>query len=248
MNAKYKTTDLEFYQPTDGLETGYDILPFWVSRMIMMTGYNLGTIPFETVYFHGMVRDSKGRKMSKSLGNNMDPLDISAKFGADAGRMALIIGNTPGTDMNISEDKIKGYKNFANKVWNVSRFILENTSNTKLDESFSNFSEKDFTLTKEKAELFTSITKDMEEYRFYMAGEKIYHYTWHNLADIVLEESKKIFTEGTNNEKESRKQFLLKTLREILIVLHPFMPFLTEEIWQSLFDSKNLIMIEKWPV
>lgn len=243
-----KTKDLAFYHPTDVLETGYEILFFWVARMIMMTGYNLGTIPFHTIYLHGTVRDSKGRKMSKTLGNGIDPLDISAKFGADAGRMALVIGNTPGTDMNISEDKIKGYKNFANKVWNVSRFILENTKETKFDENFSNFSEKDLVLTKEKNDIFESVTKDMEEYRFYMAGEKIYHYIWHNLADIVLEESKKIFTEGKDEEKESRKQFLLKTLREILIVLHPFMPFLTEEIWQSLFDSKNLIMVEKWPV
>jgi len=243
-----KTKDLAFYHPTDVLETGYEILFFWVARMIMMTGYNIGTIPFHTIYLHGTVRDAKGRKMSKTLGNGIDPLDISAKFGADAGRMALIIGNTPGTDMNISEDKIKGYKNFANKVWNVSRFILENTKETKYDENFANFSEKDLTLVKEKNDIFASITKDMEEYRFYMAGEKIYHYIWHNLADVVLEESKKIFTEGKDEEKESRKQFLLKTLREALIVLHPFMPFLTEEIWQSLSDSKNLIMIEKWPV
>ncbi|MCX6717434.1 MAG: class I tRNA ligase family protein, partial [Candidatus Taylorbacteria bacterium] len=240
-------------------ETGYEILFFWVARMIMMTGYNIGTIPFHTIYLHGTVRDAKGRKMSKTLGNGIDPLDISAKFGADAGRMALVIGNTPGTDMNISEDKIKGYKNFANKVWNVSRFILENTKDTKHDENFSTFSEKDSSLIKEQEEIIKDITKDMEDYRFYMAGEKIYHYIWDNLADVILEESKKIFLfesassasnlrESATLEKESRKQFLLETLSKILIILHPFMPFLTEEIWQSLSESKSLIMIEKWPV
>jgi valyl-tRNA synthetase len=251
-----KTKDLEFYHPTDILETGYEILFFWVARMIMMTGYNIGTIPFHTIYLHGTVRDAKGRKMSKTLGNGIDPLDISAKFGADAGRMALVIGNTPGTDMNISEDKIKGYKNFANKVWNVSRFIIENSEDTKYDENFSAFSEKDSALIKEQEEIIKDITKDMEDYRFYMAGEKIYHYIWDSLADVILEESKKIFSSDSASslrqsaleEKESRKQFLLKTLSKILIILHPFMPFLTEEIWQSLFESKSLIMIEKWPV
>ena len=243
-----QTKDLAFYHPTDVLETGYEILFFWVARMILMTGYNLGTIPFHTIYLHGTVRDAKGRKMSKTLGNGIDPIDISQKFGADAGRMALIIGNTPGTDMNISEDKIKGYKNFANKVWNITRFILESTKDTKYSESFDQYSDADKKLTEEKNSLLLDITKDMEDYRFYMAADKIYQYTWKNFADVTLEESKKIFTEGTDIEKESRKQFLLKTLKDILIGLHPFMPFITEEIWQSLFDSKNLIMIEKWPV
>jgi valyl-tRNA synthetase len=243
-----QTKDLAFYHPTDVLETGYEILFFWVARMILMTGYNLGTIPFHTIYLHGTVRDAKGRKMSKTLGNGIDPIDISQKFGADAGRMALIIGNTPGTDMNISEDKIKGYKNFANKIWNITRFILESTKDTKYIENFNEYSETDRKLIEERNSLLSDITKDMEDYRFYMAGEKIYQYAWKNFADIILEDSKKIFTEGTDIEKESKKQFLLKTLREILIVLHPFMPFITEEIWQSLFDSKNLIMIEKWPV
>ncbi|MFA5934573.1 MAG: valine--tRNA ligase [Candidatus Paceibacterota bacterium] len=255
-----KTNDLGFYHPTNVLETGYDILPFWVSRMIMMTGYNLGTIPFETVYFHGMIRDAKGRKMSKSLGNNMDPLDISAKFGTDAGRMSLIIGNTPGTDMNISEDKIKGYKNFANKVWNITRFVLESTKDTKYSENFDKYSEVDKKLIEERESLLSDITKDMEDYRFYMAGDKIYQYAWKNFADVILEESKKIFAldsassasspqESASMEIESRKQFLLKTIRIIITSLHPFMPFLTEEIWTSINDEKkNLLMIESWPI
>lgn len=243
-----KTKDLEMYHPTDMLETGYEIIFFWVARMIMMTGYNLGTIPFKNVYFHGTVRDAKGRRMSKSLGNGMDPMEVARKFGTDAGRMALIVGTAPGTDSKISEEKIKGYKNFANKVWNITRFILENTKETKLIEDFEQYTEKDAALRKERHETLVDITKDMNEYRFYMAGEKIYHYIWHNLADIILEDSKKTLASGTEEEKTSRKQFLLHTLDKILKVLHPFMPFLTEEIWGSLPDSKNFIMIESWPI
>jgi valyl-tRNA synthetase len=242
-----KTKDLEFYHPTDVLETGYEILFFWVARMIMMTGYCIGTIPFKTVYLHGTVRDAKGRKMSKSLNNGIDPIEISAKFGADAGRMALTVGNAPGTDSKISEDKIKGYKNFANKVWNITRFILESTKGTEYDSTFKDFTDIDKKLIEERDTFIKDITIDMEEFRFYMAGEKIYHYIWHTLADIILENSKGIFNGEGINDKISRKQFLLGTLQIILKVLHPFMPFLTEEIWQSITDSKSILMIEKWP-
>jgi valyl-tRNA synthetase len=162
--------------------------------------------------------------------------------------MALIVGTAPGTDSKISEEKIKGYKNFANKVWNITRFILDNTKETQLIEVFEQYTEKDAALRKERHETLVDITKDMNEYRFYMAGEKIYHYIWHNLADIILEDSKKTLASGTEEEKTSRKQFLLHTLEKILKVLHPFMPFLTEEIWGSLPDSKNFIMIESWPI
>ncbi len=250
-----KTKDLAFYHPTDVMETGYEILFFWVARMIMMTGYALGTIPFKTVYLHGTVRDAKGRKMSKSLNNGIDPLDIAARFGADAGRMALTVGNAPGTDSKIAEDKIKGYKNFANKIWNITRFVLESTKETKYDEKFSDFTVNDKKLIEERDIFVKDITSDMEEFRFYMAGEKIYHYAWHTFADIILEESKKIFSAqdgfasgGDENSKNSRGQFLLHTLRKIIIILHPFMPFLTEEIWQSINEDKSILMIEKWPV
>jgi len=244
------TKDLAFYHPTDVLETGYDILFFWVARMIMMTGYTLGTIPFKTVYLHGTIRDAKGRKMSKSLNNGVDPLDISAKFGADAGRMALTIGNTPGTDSKWTDDKVKAYKNFANKIWNITRFILEQTKETGFDHKFNKFSDADKKLIDERNNFISDITKDMEEFRFYMAGEKIYHYAWHTFADIILEDSKKIFSEENTDEtsKISRKQFLLGTLRTILIILHPFMPFITEEIWQSINEDKSILMIEKWPI
>ncbi len=243
-----KTLDLETFHPTDVMETGYEILPIWVAKMIMMTGYIIGTIPFHTIYLHGTVRDAKGQKMSKSLNNGIDPLDIAKKFGADAGRMALVVGNTPGTDSKWTDDKVKAYKNFANKVWNITRFILESTRNTEYDENFSNFTEADVKLIAERKTFVEDISKDMEEFRFYMGGEKIYHYIWHNFADVILEESKKIFLDGTDAEKESRKQFLLHTLRVSLKILHPFMPFLTEEIWGSISKKSTLLMIENWPL
>ncbi len=245
-----KTKDLDFYHPTDVLESGYDLIFFWIARMILMSTYVLGDIPFKTVYFHGMVRNQKGQKISKSLGDNIDPVDISKKSGTDALRMALVVGNTPGTDSKWSDDKVRAYKNFANKIWNVTRFILEATKDKKYDSNFNNFSDADKKLIDERNNFVTDITSDVEEFRFYMAGEKIYHYVWHTFADIILEDSKKILSEDNKDEtpKTSRKQFLLSTLRTILIVLHPFMPFLTEEIWQSINDDKSILMIEKWPI
>ena len=241
-----ETEDLKTFHPTHVLETGYEILFFWVARMILMSGYALGTVPFKTVYLHGTVRDAKGQKMSKSLGNGIDPLEIADKYGADAGRMALIYGTAPGTDSRISEDKIKGYKHFANKLWNITRFVLENTKDETIDKNHSSFSDKDLDLKKEQEEFIKEITKEIESYMFHTASEKIYSYTWHRLADQILEESKIVFEKGTDAEKKSRKQFLLQSLENILTVLHPFMPFITEEIWQTLGKEK-LLMVEKWP-
>ena len=214
----------------------------------MMTGYALGTIPFETVYLHGTIRDAKGRKMSKSLGNGIDPLDIATKFGADAGRMALVVGNAPGTDSKISEDKIRGYKNFSNKIWNITRFILESTSDSAYDPKFKDYNDIDKKLIDERDAFVRDITIDIDEFRFYMASEKIYHYVWHTLADVILENSKGIFKGESVDEKKSRKQFLQDTLMIILKILHPFMPSLTEEIWQTIFEGKTMLMIEEWPL
>ncbi|MBI2591188.1 MAG: valine--tRNA ligase [Candidatus Brennerbacteria bacterium] len=233
---------LKIYHPTDVLETGYEILFFWVARMVMMAGYALGQIPFRSVYLHGTVRDSQGRKMSKSLGNIIDPLDIAGKYGTDAMRMALISGAGPGTDMKISEEKIKGYKNFANKIWNIARFVLENSKNAEGDVS----EKKDKELLKEFEELKNNITTDIEEFRFSQAGEKIYHYIWHRFADIIIEESKPVLKE--NRTAKTSKQILLqKILMGSIKLLHPFMPFITEEIYQQLpIADKKLLMIEKW--
>ena len=242
----HKTEDLKTYHPTTVLETGYDIIFFWVARMILMSTYLLGQVPFKTVYFHGLVRDTKGRKMSKSLGNIIDPLDMIAKYGADATRLSLIIGTGPGNDSKLSEEKIKAYKHFANKIWNATRFVLSGTENTELI--------KKPELTEKNAEsllvfenTLKEITLDIENYRFYLAGEKLYHYFWHTFADIVIEENKDILYTGDEFTKASAQWTLLYILTESLKALHPFMPFVTEEIWE-LMGNKKLLMVEKWPI
>ena len=235
-----KTKDLEIYHPTSVLETCYDIIFFWVARMILMSTYLLGDVPFKTVYLHGLVLDAKGKKMSKSVGNIIDPLDMIDKYGADATRLSLIIGTGPGNDSKLSEDKIKAYKHFANKIWNASRFVLSACENLKL-ETKPELSEKDAENIKVFEQTLKDITEDIENYRFYLAGEKLYHYFWHTFADIIIEESKKDL--GNPSVLWTLKYILENSLK----ALHPFMPFVTEEIW-SMISEKNLLMVEKWPV
>lgn len=254
------TKDFKFFHPTDVLETGYDILPFWVCRMILMTGYNLGTIPFKNVYFHGIIRDNKGQKVSKSLGNGIDPLDIANKFGIDALRMALVVGTAPGTDSKIDENKIRGYKNFANKIWNITRFVLTSTEGFDLSAQAGIDSKPEITIADQKilAELDTTVkdvTADIDNYRFYLASEKIYHYIWHTFADIIIEGSKSAINGTDELAKKSSQYTLYQILITSLKILHPFMPFVTEEIWGSLPDrqlggthkEKKMLMIEEWP-
>ena len=241
--------DFKTYHPTNMLETGHDIIFFWVARMILMSTYLLGEIPFKTVYLQGIVRDAQGRKMSKSLGNAMDPLEVSTKYGTDAVRMSLIVGTGPGNDTKMSEDKIRAYKNYANKLWNITRFVLSSTDKIKIDENFKDYSPADLELINEQNLFIKEITKEMEEYKFYLVSEKIYAYTWTRFADVILEDSKKIFESGVESEIISRQQFLLLTLNKIIKVLHPFMPFVTEEIWSIIRgENKKLLMVEKWPV
>lgn len=244
-----KTQDFDIYHPTDVLETGYEILFFWVARMIMMTGYALDTIPFHTVYLHGTVRDAQGRKMSKSLGNGIDPLDIARDYGADAGRMALIVGASPGLDTKISYDKIKGYKNFANKIWNISRFVLSSTSIDLLPRP-AQLSEKDTAILAESDAILAEVTKEIDEYRFHIAAEKLYHYVWHTFADIIIEESKPILANDADEEKisrDSRMWLLQELLRRSLIGLHPFMPHVTEELWSIIpREQGTLLIATKW--
>ncbi|HUC89131.1 MAG TPA: valine--tRNA ligase [Candidatus Paceibacterota bacterium] len=245
-----KAPDLKAYHPTTVLETGYDIIFFWVARMILMSTYIMGEIPFETVYLHGLIRDVKGRKMTKSLGNVIDPLDVIRKYGADAVRMSLIIGTGPGNDSKMSEDKIRAYKNYANKLWNIARFVLSNAEDIKYDENFENYSKKDLELMEERHLMLEDITKDINDFRFYLAGEKLYQYTWSRFADVIIEDSKKIFENGAAEEIISRKQFLIHTLCKIIACLHPFMPFVTEEIWSviPIKDNKKLLMVTPWPI
>ncbi len=240
-------SDFKNFYPTDVMETAGDILFFWVARMIMLGLYRTGKIPFHTVYLHGMVRAGDKQKMSKSKGNVISPVDIGEKYGTDALRMALVVGNTPGTDMALAEDKIKAYKLFANKLWNVTRFILSNADLDKYVKDFSADTEQDKELSSKRDALLKDITIDLDNYRFHLASERLYHYVWDELAANILEDSKNIFTGADNKAKTSRQQFLLNTLEKILIALHPFIPFITEEIWQSL-EKNSLLIVEKWPV
>ncbi len=249
------------YHPTTVLETGWDILFFWIARMILMTTYLLGEVPFKTVYLHGLVRDGQGRKISKSLGNNVEPLDMITKFGADAVRMALIIGVGPGNDSKVGEDKIKAYKLFANKLWNITRFVLSSTEGAEYDPKFNKYNKADVVLRDEFSGILKDITGDMDNFRYYLAGDKLYQYAWHRLADVILEESKSILgvTFGKDGsapvidknpsvDKISRQQFLLDTLVKLVSALHPFMPYITEEIWSYLpVEDKEMLMITEWP-
>jgi valyl-tRNA synthetase len=255
--------DLKAFHPTSVLETGYDILFFWVARMILMTTCLVGDVPFKTVYLHGLVRDGKGKKMSKSLGNIIDPLDMIAKYGADATRLSLIIGTGPGNDAKLSEDKVKGYKNFANKIWNIARFILsaaagerygkEHVAPVEFSISNSQFSKDAGKGTTEQAyykqlnDLIAEVTKEMDEYKFYLVGEKLYHYVWHELADKILEESKPVLNGDDLEARTARVQFLMYALDRILRALHPFMPYVTEEIWQDIHKRESALIVEDWP-
>ena len=242
-----ETKDLKMFHPADILETGYEILFFWVARMILMTGYGLGTIPFRTIYLHGTVRDAKGRKMSKSLGNGIDPIDISKKYGTDAGRMALIVGNTPGTDMPLSEDKIRGYKNFANKIWQASRFVLTNTQDFD-DKTKPKLTAADKKTLKELNKLCKDITKQIDDFKFYTAAENLYHYFWHTFCDKIIEESKPRLSGENKADRRAAQYLLLDILKTNLKLFHPFMPHITEEIWTHIpLPEKSLLIIEKWP-
>ena len=244
-----QTTDLKTYHTTTLIETGHDILFFWVARMIMMSGFFLGQVPFKTVYMHGLVRDGQGRKISKSLGNNIDPVDMAQKYGMDAVRISLVMGMTPGTDSKISEDKIRGYKHFANKLWNISRFTLTALDNKDLTEK-PILTEADETILAELNTLTIDVQAHFANYRVDLAGEAIYQYAWHRFADEIIEESKPILQSQEDEAVLSRQYALKEILINILKLLHPFMPFVTEAIWQELpknYKDSDLLLVAKWP-
>jgi valyl-tRNA synthetase len=237
--------DMKTYHPTTVLETGYDIIFFWVARMILMSTYILGTVPFKTVYLHGLVRNKDGSKMSKSSGA-IDPLVMMDKYGADALRMSLIIGTGPGSDSRVSEEKLKAYKNFANKIWNITRFVLSSTEGYVYDRRPA-LGDNDARLVEEFDTYMTDVEKDMNEYRYHLAGEKLYAYIWHTFADVILEASKPRLASTDADEKASVQWTLLYILERSLRALHPFMPYVTEEIWSHLpVKDKKLLMIESW--
>ncbi|MFA5947543.1 MAG: valine--tRNA ligase [Candidatus Gracilibacteria bacterium] len=229
------TEDFKYFHPTSVLETGYDILFFWVARMIIMTTYVLKTIPFETVYLHGLIRDKEGRKMSKSLNNGIDPLEMIEKYGTDAVRLSLVIGNTPGNDMRMYEEKIAGYRNFVNKIWNSARFALMNIEKEDLKIEFNKSHVKSLAdkwiLTKLQ-ELIKETESDVNNFKLSEAGTKIYDFIWGIFCDWYLEISK---------GEHMNKEVLIYVLKSILKLLHPFTPFVTEKIWSFLGEEKMLI-------
>lgn len=239
-----ETKDLKTYHPTAFMSPAYEILPLWVSRMILMSGFLLGQAPFKTVMIHGLVRDAKGRKFSKSLDNGVDPIEMIDKYGADALRMGVLVGTAIGNDIRFDESKVKGYKNFANKLWNITRFVLEQTEGA---DTAATLTGADQLLRDELNAIILDVTKDMEEHRLYLAAEKLYHYAWHELADTIIEESKPLLLGDDLQMKASRQALLLSLLSDTVKLLHPFMPFVTEEIWNSLPETKDLLIVAPWP-
>ena len=238
--------DFRTFYPTDVMETGWDILFFWVARMMMLGIYQTGKVPFRTVYLHGLVRDKDRQKMSKSKGNVINPLVVTELYGTDALRMALIIGNTVGNDIIISEEKIRGYRNFANKIWNASRFILMNLQG--FDGKKPTLKPHDKKILKDLEKTEKKISFYLDNYRFSLAGETLYHYFWHTFADKIIEEMKTRIKE--EQEKKASQYLLWKVLNDCLKILHPFMPFVTEAIWQKLpkyGKREQILMIAKWP-
>ena len=235
--------DFKNFYPTSVMETGSDILFFWVARMIMLGLYRTGHVPFKKVYLHGLVRDAKGQKMSKSKGNVISPLTVSQEYGTDALRMGLIVGNTAGTDLNLDPQKIGAYKKFANKLWNITRFVLESGFVAEKPE----LTEIDQRLLDQLDKTTKNVTEDLENFRFHIASEKLYHYLWDEFAAVILEESKEIL-KSDGAAKLSRQWFLSHALTTSLKLLHPFMPFVTEAIWQKLPQKDtDLLMVAKWP-
>lgn len=242
------TKDLQTYHSTSLLETGYDILPFWVARMILMSTTLLGTVPFKDVYLHGLVRDGKGQKISKSLGNNIDPREVAAEYGNDALRMALMVGVGPGQDSKLSIEKIRAYKKFGNKLWNMSRFVFESIGTESVPQKPEVLSEQSQKWFSDFNEATQDITKELLAYKLYLAGEKVYHYLWHTFADEIIEKTKPMLE---SKETQAEAQYVLYTiLKQSLVILHPLMPHITEEIWQHIpkTDSdRDILAVQSWP-
>ena len=244
-----KTEELEYFYPTSVLVTGYDIIFFWVIRMMFSGLEHMGEVPFKTVLIHGLVRDSQGRKMSKSLGNGIDPLEVIDKYGADALRFTLITGNAPGNDMRFYWERVEASRNFANKVWNASRFIMMNLPEEGVKEvSEEALTDADKWILSKVNTLVKDVTENMEKYELGIAADKLYSFIWEEFCDWYIEMVKP----RLYNDADETKTAALYTLQKVLItslkLLHPYMPFVTEEIFCTLQDKEESIMISEWPV
>ena len=247
-----KTPDLEHYYPTDVLVTGYDIIFFWVVRMVFSALFIMEEVPFKYVYVHGLVRDAEGRKMSKSLGNGVDPLEVIEQYGADALRFMLSTGISPGNDLRFKMDRLESCRNFANKLWNASRFVIMNLLDD--DGNFLPMS-KEGTLKDEDKwilskvnEAVREVTANMEKFELAIAGQKIYELIWNEYCDWYIELVKSRLYGDDESDKELARYVLVKVLKDMLKLLHPFMPFITEEIWGYLPENNEQLILADWPV
>ena len=242
------TEELKYFYPTSTLVTGYDIIFFWVARMIFSGLEHMGDIPFNTVLFHGLVRDAQGRKMSKSLGNGIDPLEIIDQYGADALRFTLATGNTPGNDMRFSDEKVIASRNFANKIWNASRFVMMNLKDENMSLELPNdLAIEDKWVLSKYNKLVQEVTDNLEKFELGIAVSKLYDFIWDVFCDWYVELAKsRLWEEGEGSD--TARKVLVYVMTNTLKLLHPFMPFITEEIWQALPHEGESIMVSAWPV
>ena len=238
--------DFKYFYPTDVLVTGYDIIFFWVARMIFSACEHTGKPPFHTVFIHGLVRDDKGRKMSKSLGNGIDPLEMADQYGADALRFNLITGNSPGNDMRFYTERCEAMRNFANKIWNASRFLMMNLTIDRCELPGRLELEDKWILSKLNS-VIPEVTENMERYELGVAAQKVYDFIWDSYCDWYIELTKTLLQGEDEDSKLRAQQVLCYVLTETLKLLHPFMPFITEEIWQALPHSGDYLMLQQWP-
>ena len=238
--------DFKYFYPTDVLVTGYDIIFFWVARMIFSACEHTGKPPFHTVFIHGLVRDDKGRKMSKSLGNGIDPLEMADQYGADALRFNLITGNSPGNDMRFYTERCEAMRNFANKIWNASRFLMMNLTIDRCELPDRLELEDKWILSKLNS-VIPEVTENMERYELGVAAQKVYDFIWDSYCDWYIELTKTRLQGEDEDSKLWAQQVLCYVLTETLKLLHPFMPFITEEIWQALPHSGDYLMLQQWP-
>ena len=238
--------DFKYFYPTDVLVTGYDIIFFWVARMIFSACEHTGKPPFHTVFIHGLVRDDKGRKMSKSLGNGIDPLEMADQYGADALRFNLITGNSPGNDMRFYTERCEATRNFANKIWNASRFLMMNLTIDRCELPGRLELEDKWILSKLNS-VIPEVTENMERYELGVAAQKVYDFIWDSYCDWYIELTKTRLQGEDEDSKLRAQQVLCYVLTETLKLLHPFMPFITEEIWQALPHSGDYLMLQQWP-
>ena len=243
-----ETEDYKYFFPTDILVTGYDIIFFWVIRMVFSSLYNTNKTPFDHVLFTGLIRDPQGRKMSKSLGNGVDPIDVVNKYGADALRFTIITGNSPGNDMRYDEKRIVASRNFANKLWNATRFVLMNVDEND-DIEFKNLdlSLEDKWILKRLNNVVEEVSKNLDKYEIGLAASRIEDFIWEEFCDWYIEFAKERLNSSDENKKATVKKVLLYVLKDMISLLHPFMPFITEEIYKQLPNKKDMLIVEDWP-